>query len=135
MKKYFKSANIFLLCFCSFTFTNCDKKPVKLTGSKWKVIEVSLDSNNTFNRDEIVGFKILDSLLKSRNLYSEYKSDIVITHFDGKVPDTMNYIIKKDTIFNIQKAIKDTEIILEYIDNSIVIKSVGGLTTHLVRIE
>ena len=114
---------------------NCGVEPIKLKNTKWKAIKVTLDSINSLNKNEALGYHILDSLLKSSSLHSEFYDGYSVTYFDGKIPDTTSYVIKLDTLFFKQNNLRDTEIILKKTDETLITKSMSGLTVYLKRVK
>lgn len=133
--KILKTSSLLSNILFSFALINCGSEPIKLVGTKWKTVKVTLDSSNALNNSEIVGFKVLDNLLKSSSLYSEFKDGYVIMHFDGKVADTTTYVLQNDTLFYIQNALRDTNIILKKTEKTLITKSLRGLTAYLEKVN
>src|SRR6478609_5315169 len=98
-KKTYQQFFISSFCFLCISFFGCTDNSIQLENTKWKVVSITLDSINTLNNTELLGAKIADSLLKTSALYSEFKNHQAITQFEGKIPDTTEYLISSDTLF------------------------------------
>lgn len=126
---------ISIFCVLFTSFLGCTGNSFQLENTKWRVISITLDSVNALNKTELGAAKIADNLLKTSSLYSEFRNHQAITHFEGKIPDTTDYLISRDTLFYIQEKLRDTEIIIKMTKEELITKSLSGICSHAKRIH
>jgi len=103
-----------------------------LTNTKWMVIGVSLDSNNTYDTDSRLAVKEFNS---SQGLYSDYQGSILINYLNNSI-DTTPYRQKGDLIFyNDNKNEKLATRILKHTKDSLLILTPDGAYIKMVRVD
>ena len=109
------------LIFCVAMVFSC--KSDSLKGTKWKVIDVGLDSNNLYSEKDRIELLHFDP---SRGLYSEYGDSILITYLSGEGVTTKYRQEGNVIIFYSSGLENDTTMILRHSRDTLFIRTNKG---------
>lgn len=127
MRKFYR----LLVSACILFVTSCSSR-FDLNNSKWRTVKFSIDSSNYLSELDKSVYLSFDT---STKLYAKFTDTLVLTFVEGATIDTSVYKVKDDTLFFIQGSRRDTSLIIQLSNDSLIEQRLAGVRTYSIRVN